>query len=210
MPDAHGPPTSATLLARLYQSGTTDAEAWREFVDLYGRQVYKWCRWWQLQDADAREVTQQVLLQLVAKMKEFVYDPSRSFRAWLKTVAQRAWRNLAESRAHRPLAGGGNEQWQRLLSIPARDDLAHRLEEEFDRELLDKAMLRVRLRVAPHNWEAFRLTALDGVPAAEVADRLSMKIANVYAARSSVQRLIRQEMEKLDRGDEGNRARPHP
>jgi RNA polymerase sigma factor (sigma-70 family) len=206
MPEAHGPQTRATLLARLYQAGTTDAEAWREFVDLYGRQVYKWCRCWQLQDADAREVTQQVLLLLLAKMKEFVYDPARSFRAWLKTVAQRAWRNLAESRSHRPLSGGGNEQWQRLLTLPARDDLAQRLEQEFDRELLDRAMLRVRLRVAPHNWEAFRLTALDGVPAAEVGTRLSMKIANVYAARSNVQRLIRQEMEKLDGGEEGDRV----
>jgi RNA polymerase sigma factor (sigma-70 family) len=189
--------THATLLGRLYRSGATDEGAWRQFVDLYGRQIYKWCRTWQLQDADAEEVTQHVLLQLLAKMKEFVYDPSRSFRAWLKTVTHHAWRNLAESRSHRPLTSGG-DQWQSLLSVPARDDLAQRLEQEFDRELLDQAMLRVRLRVAPHNWEAFRLTALDGVAAAEVAARLSMKIANVYAARSSVQRLIREEIEKLE------------
>jgi RNA polymerase sigma-70 factor (ECF subfamily) len=210
MPEAHGPQTRATLLARLYNAGTIDAEAWREFVDLYGRQVYKWCRYWDLQDADAREVTQQVLLQLVAKMKEFVYDPSRSFRAWLKTVTQRAWRNLAESPAYRPLAGGESGQWERLLTIPARDDLAQRLEQEFDRELLDKALLRVRLRVAPHNWEAFRLAALDGMPAADVASRLSMKIAHVYAARSNVQRLIREEMERLDRGQDGDGAGPRP
>ncbi len=208
MPHGHGPQTRATLLARLYRSGTTDAEAWREFVDLYGRQVYKWCRCWDLQDADAREVTQQVLLQLVTKMREFVYDPSRSFRAWLKTVAHRVWRNLAESRSHRPLAAGGSGPWQRLLTLPARDDLAQRLEREFDRELLDKAMLRVRLRVAPHNWEAFRLTAVDGVPAAEVGARLEMKIGSVYAARSTVQRLLREEMERLDH--DGDRAGPLP
>jgi RNA polymerase sigma-70 factor (ECF subfamily) len=94
--------------------------------------------------------------------------------------------------------------------VPARDDLAQRLEEEFDRELLDKAMLRVRLRVALHNWEAFRLTALDDVPAAEVAAQLSMKIANVYAARSNVQRLIREEMDKLDRGQDGDEPGPLP
>ena len=58
--------------------------------------------------------------------------------------------------------------------------------------------VRVRLRVAPHNWEAFRLTALEGVPAPEVALRLEMQIANVYAARSNVQRLVREEIEKLD------------
>jgi RNA polymerase sigma-70 factor (ECF subfamily) len=201
MAEPHEQRTRATLLARLYRSGTTDSDAWREFVDLYGRQIYKWCRCWQLQEADAEEVTQHVLVQLLAKMKDFVYDPSRSFRAWLKTVAHHAWRNLADSPAHRPTAAGGSGQWERLLSVPARDDLAQRLEQEFDRELMEKAMVRVRLRVAPHNWETFRLTALEGVPAAEVAARLSMKIANVYAARSNVQRLVREEMDKLDRGD---------
>jgi RNA polymerase sigma-70 factor (ECF subfamily) len=107
MRDPHDLRTRATLLARLYHSGTTDEAAWREFVDLYGRQIFRWCRHWDLQDADAEEVTQQVLMQLLAKMKDFVYDSSRSFRAWLKTVTHHAWRNLAESRAHRPLAGGG-------------------------------------------------------------------------------------------------------
>jgi len=202
MGEPHDQRTRATLLGRLYRSGTADDGAWREFVDLYGRQIYKWCRYWRLQDADAEEVTQQVLLQLLARMKEFVYDPQRSFRAWLKTVTPHAWRNLADSRAHRPTAAGDSAQWEQLLSVPARDDLVQRLEQEFDRELLDRAMLRVRLRVAPHNWEAFRLTALDGLPATEVAARLSMKVANVYAARSSVQRLIREEIDKLDHDED--------
>ena len=98
--------------------------------------------------------------------------------------------------------GTDNQLWERLLAIPARDDLVQRLGQEFDRELLEQAQLRVRLRVAPHNWEAFRLTALEGVPAGETAQRLAMKIANVYAARSSVQRLLREEVEKLDRDEE--------
>jgi RNA polymerase sigma-70 factor (ECF subfamily) len=190
--------TRATLLARLYKAGTPDEGAWREFVDQYGRQIYKWCRHWQLQDADAQEVTQQVLVLLLARMKEFVYDPSRSFRAWLKTVTHHAWRNLVDSRQHKAAAGGDSHLWDQLLALPARDDLVQRLEQEFDRELLELALVRVRLRVAPHNWEAYRLTALEGVPAQEVARRLEMKIANVYAARSSVGRLVREEIDKLD------------
>src|SRR6516162_3913945 len=87
--------TRASLLARLAHSDGVEEAAWRQFVDLYGRQIYKWCRAWQLQDADAEEVTQQVLTQLVTKMRDFVYDPARSFRAWLKTVTHHAWRNLA-------------------------------------------------------------------------------------------------------------------
>jgi RNA polymerase sigma-70 factor (ECF subfamily) len=134
-------------------------------------------------------------------MKEFVYDPARSFRAWLKTVTHHAWRNLVVSRQHK-LAGGDSRVWEQLLAVPARDDLVQRLKQEFDRELLEEAMQRVRSRVAPHNWEAFRLTALEGVPAAEAARRLAMRIANVYAARSSVQRLVREEVKKLEREPE--------
>jgi RNA polymerase sigma-70 factor (ECF subfamily) len=198
MAEARESRTRATLLARLYRAGSADEQAWREFVELYGRQIYKWCRHWQLQDADAEEVTQQVLLQLLAKMKDFVYDPERSFRSWLKTVTHNVWRNLMANRKHKMARSGDSGVWEQLLSIPARDDLVQRLEREFDRELLEKAMLEVRLRVAPHNWEAFRLTALEGVPAAEVAKQLTMKIANVYAARSNVQRLLREQMEKLE------------
>jgi RNA polymerase sigma-70 factor (ECF subfamily) len=194
--------TRATLLGRLYRSGVADEDAWREFVDHYGRRIYKWCRHWQLQDADAEEVTQRVLLLLLGKMKDFVYDPSRSFRAWLKTVTHHAWRNLVASRRHVPAGGGESGQWERLLTVAARDDLVHRLEREFDCELLERAMVRVRIRVAPHNWEAFRLTAIDGVDAREVARRLDMKIANVYAARSNVQRLLREEIEELERDRE--------
>ncbi|HEV3082044.1 MAG TPA: sigma-70 family RNA polymerase sigma factor [Gemmataceae bacterium] len=190
--------TRASLLARLQQSGTASDDAWREFVDQYGRQIYKWCRHWQLQDADAEEVTQQVMLRLLSKMKDFAYDPGRSFRAWLKTVTHHAWHDLVVSRQHQRTSGGGSEVWEQLLTVPAGEDLVQRLEQEFDRELLEEAMQRVRLRLAPHNWEAFRLTALEGVPARTAAVRLSMKVANVYAARSNVQRLVREELARLE------------
>jgi RNA polymerase sigma-70 factor (ECF subfamily) len=194
----HDLTTRASLLGRLYRSGAADEGAWREFVDRYGRLIYKWCRYWQLQDADAEEVTQRVLVQLLSKMQGFVYDPSRSFRAWLKTVAHHTWLNLAVSRKFVPVGGPDCGEWERLLTVEAGNDLAHRLERQLDRELLDEAMVRVRLRVAPHNWEAFRRTAVDGEPAQQVADRLAMKVANVYAARCNVQRLLREEVKRLD------------
>jgi RNA polymerase sigma-70 factor (ECF subfamily) len=182
----------------LYRSGAADENAWRDFVDHYGRRIYRWCRHWHLQDADAEEVTQHVFVLLVSKMKGFVYDPSLSFRAWLKTVTHHAWRNLAVSRSFVSAGRGGSQEWELLLSVAARDDLVQRLERECDRELLEQAMVDVRLRVAPHNWEAFRLTAIVGEEPGEVARRLEMKIANVYAARSNIQRLLRAQIEMLE------------
>src|SRR6266511_1822296 len=144
-------PTSASLLARLRQA-PTDQESWHQFVRRYGGQIYGWCRHWGLQEADAEDVTQDVLAKLAAKMATFTYDPSRSFRGWLRTLAHHAWRDFLEGR-QRPGGGSGDTEVLRWLdSVAARDDLVKQLEEEFDRELLDEAMGRVRLRVQPHTW----------------------------------------------------------
>ena len=198
MSDSLDSQTRLSLLARLYRQGNPDQEAWRDFVTQYGRSIYKWCRHWGLQDADAQEVTQQVLVKLAETMKEFVYDPSGSFRAWLNTVTHHTWRNYVVSQQRTPLVGGTDRCYEQVLSAPARDDLVRRLEAEFDRELLETAIQRVRLRVAPHNWEAFRLTAIDGVSPREAAQKLEMKIANVYAAKSSVLRLLQQEVDQME------------
>ena len=57
------------------ESGGQNQAAWSEFVDRYGRKIYGWCLRWGLQDADAQDVTQIVLLKLVQRMKDFTYDP---------------------------------------------------------------------------------------------------------------------------------------
>ena len=94
--------------------------------------------------------------------------------------------------------GGNDGVSEQLLTVPARDDLVRRLEDEFDLELLEAAIQRVRLRLAPHNWEAFRLTALDGLTPQAAAQELHMKIANVYAAKSNVLRLLQEEVNQME------------
>jgi DNA-directed RNA polymerase specialized sigma24 family protein len=89
--------TRITLLGRL-RNNPTDGRAWAEFVDHYGVKIYGWCRKWRLQEADAQDVTLAVLLKLAAKMRDFTYDPSRSFRAWLRTLTHHAWSDFLERR----------------------------------------------------------------------------------------------------------------
>src|SRR5207247_4164837 len=136
-----------------------------DFVERYGRRVYSWCRQWGLQEADAEDVTQNVLVILAEKMREFTYDPGGSFRAWLKTVAHHAWSKYASSQQRAGQGSGDSAALPLLQAVQARDDLAAKLEEEFDRELLEQAMLRVAQRVESHTWQAFQLLALDGLPA---------------------------------------------
>ncbi len=103
MANAMLPTTCVTLLTLLRQD-PSDQAGWDKFVERYGRHIYRWCRQWKLQDADAEDLTQDILVKLTQKLRAFAYDPSRSFRGWLKTVAHHAWRDFDVSRRCRASA----------------------------------------------------------------------------------------------------------
>jgi RNA polymerase sigma-70 factor (ECF subfamily) len=199
MADVNADTTRLSLLLRLRQD-PADQSAWRAFVERYGPRVYAWCRRWGLQEADAEDVTQNVLVILAERLHHFTYDPAGSFRAWLKTVAHHAWSKYVAGQQRAGQGSGDSAVGLQLREIAARDDLAARLEEEFDRELLEQAMLRVAQRVEGHTWQAFHLMALEGLPGAEVAARLDMPVAMVYVAKSRVQKQLQEEIRLLERG----------
>ena len=191
--------TRVTLLGRLRVS-PDDPAAWSEFVDVYGPTLLGWCHRWGLQQSDAEDVTQNVLLKLAAHMRQFVYDPARSFRAWLKIVALRELQAYV-ARQRKAVQGSGRETIaERLETIEAREDLARSLEEVFDRELLQQAAAVVRVRVEPKTWQAFQMLAVEGITGAEAAERLGMQVAAVFMSRSRIQRMLREEIARLEQG----------
>jgi RNA polymerase sigma factor (sigma-70 family) len=198
--------TPRSLLVRLAQN-IRDERAWQEFVGRYQPCILGWCRSRGLQQADAEDVTQIVLEQLLSAMREFHYDPGGSFRAWLRTVTSRACSRFV----FRELRSAGQKDLEALRQLeeaPARADLAHRIEETFDQELLQQAMETVRPTVAAHTWEAFRLLAVEGLSGAEVGRRLGMPVMHVYVARQRVQERLRQELQRLQRLGEPPDAHP--
>lgn len=193
----NGSTTSLTLLGRLRRD-PTDQSAWDAFVQRYGRKIFIWARQWGLQEADAHDVTQNVLLKLAGQMRSFTYQPGGSFRAWLKTVAYHAWCSFLSGRKE---VHGQTDALEALNSVAAREDFLRGLEEECDRELLEQAMAHVRLRVQPHTWQAFSLMAIDGLSGAEAGARLGMKVATVFVARSKVQKMLHEEVRRLEDAD---------
>ena len=192
--------TSPSLLGQLRQE-TRDEQAWSEFVRRYGVQILNWCRKWKLQEADAHDVAQTVLVKLAEKMQTFSYDPARSFRAYLKTLTKYALCDFLESRKRPGAAGGGSAAMDVLQTIEARDDLVQQLNSAFDQELLEEALERVQARVEPHTWQAFHLTAFEGLSGAVVAEKLAMKVATVFKARSKVQQMLQEEIRKLEEAE---------
>src|SRR5881227_3493651 len=120
------PSTRVSLLSRLRQD-PSDQAGWDQFVERYRRHIYRWCRQWNLQEADAEDVTQDILVKLTQKLRAFAYDPSRSFRNWLKTVAHHAWRDFEDGRRHAPSRAGDSQVGELLLTLEARADLARKL-----------------------------------------------------------------------------------
>jgi RNA polymerase sigma factor (sigma-70 family) len=187
--------TSLTLLQRL-QKNPDDPQAWTLFVERYQPRIRHWCLTWGLQDSDADDVAQDVLVKLFAALRRFQYDPSRSFRAWLKTVTQHAWSDFVAAQRRHPAETSGRID-AIADSAEAQSDLKRQLEDAFDRELLVVAMRRIKGRTKPSNWEAFHLTAIEGLSGAEAALKLGMPVGHVFVAKHRVQKLLQDEVRIL-------------
>lgn len=195
--------TSPSLLAGLAE-GPANPTAWAEFVRVYFPHVLRWCRAYGLQEADAADVAQDVLVWLCRKAAALRDGQIHSFRAYLKRVVFSAVSDWSDRRRADRVATGDLAVQERLWSMPAREDLAARIEAAYDVELLEIAMREVASRVQPHTWRAFEMLALEDRPGAEVAAELGMEINTAYVARAKVQRMIREVIGRLE--SEGNRA----
>jgi RNA polymerase sigma-70 factor (ECF subfamily) len=185
------PLTRPSLLVRIRDSG--DREAWRRFVEVYAPLVYKFARSRGLQDADAADLTQEVLQAVSGASKRLVYDPRRgTFRAWLYTVARNKLRNFLLARRRRHEA----DDPQLLDAQPAREE-AEQWEREYEQRLFDWAAEQVRDCFQESTWHAFWITAVEGRGATEAATELGMSVGAVYIAKSRVLARLRAEIKKV-------------
>jgi RNA polymerase sigma-70 factor (ECF subfamily) len=188
---SEAPPTRPSLLLRLRDH--RDREAWAQFVDLYAPLLYGYLRKRGLQDADAADLTQACLRQVVVHVGSLEYDPGRgSFRAWLFTIVRNRLRDFRDRPRHL-YQGSGDARRQRLLEnqvAPAADESAQ-WEREWQRGLLAWAAEQVRPQVHEATWQAFWQTAVEDRSGKEVAAALGMTVTAVYLARSRVMARLR-------------------
>jgi RNA polymerase sigma-70 factor (ECF subfamily) len=179
------PPTRASLLVRLRDP--RDADAWREFVDLYAPLIYYHARKRGLQDADAVDLSQEVISAVAGAVGRLEYDPSRrTFRSWLFTVVRRKLSNWRRAQRHRPRGSGDSATHRLLEQSPAAEGTASDWEAEWQERVYAWACEQVRGDVSAATWQAFWRTAIDGQPGKRVAADLGLSVAAVYHARSRV------------------------
>jgi RNA polymerase sigma-70 factor (ECF subfamily) len=185
------PATRASLLVQLRDP--QNEAAWREFVDLYAPLVYGYLRKQNLQDADAADLTQDVLAAVAGTVGRLEYDPSRgSFRNWLFTVVRRKLSNWRRARRSRPDCGNHADAHAVLAQYTRPEGPEVEWEVEWEQRVFAWACEQVRRDVSEATWQAFWRTAIDGQRGKRVAADLGLTLAAVYHARNRVRERLRE------------------
>src|SRR5262245_25085646 len=181
---AEVPATRPSLLVRLRDAH--DHEAWADFVRLYAPVVYRFARRKGLQDADAADLTQEVLRGVAGSIGRLDFDPRQGmFRSWLFTLAHRRLSDHLASRQRRERGSGDSATLQLLNEQPDKGD-EERWDQDLEREVFAHAAERIRPAFSATTWQAFWQTAVEGKSGKEVARALGLTVGAVYLAKSRV------------------------
>jgi RNA polymerase sigma-70 factor (ECF subfamily) len=185
--------TRPSLLVRVRDAA--DAGAWATFVDIYAPLVYGLGRRRGLQDADAADLTQDVMGEVIRSIRAFEYQPARGrFRDWLLLIARRRLCRFFDRRARR-----GEEHGQADALDQAEDRTPDAdWNDAFSARVLEVALQRIQPDFEPATWRAFERVWLENRPAPETAAELSMKIQLVYKAKSRVLKRLTEEVEEIN------------
>lgn len=186
------PDTRMSLLLRLPASASreVDQHAWAEFADAYGPLVYRFARRRGLQDSDAHELVQRVLVSVARSIDGWRPGEGRpKFRNWLFTIARNHLINIFKSSARDATRNRPLEE----LPI-AQKSAEQRLQNDFRREAFLWAAARIKHQIAEHTWSAFWKTTIEGMACEQVARELDISIGTVYAARSRVLAKVKAEV----------------
>jgi RNA polymerase sigma factor (sigma-70 family) len=193
-------PTRRSLLSRL--RNWNDQDAWRAFFDTYWKLIYNAGIRAGLSDAEAQDVVQETVIAISKKLPEFVYDPKKgSFKTWL--MRQTTWRIASQLRKRLPVVtlkntppSSGTTGLERLPD-PATPALEAAWDEEWEKNLWDAAIRRVKAKVNPRHFQVFDLCVTKKRSPSQVARDLRINSAKVYLFKHRVSKLLKQEVEEL-------------
>ena len=195
------PLTRVSLLVRI-RDGKNES-AWQEFVKLYGPVIFGFARKRGLQDADAADLMQDVLRSVSSAIGRLDYDRSQgTFRGWLFTITRNKVYNFLSARRVRPQGSGDTTTNMLLNEQPDTDDGSDAWEMEYQRRVASIAMDHVKSEFQETTWQAFWLTAVDGLLAADASKQTGLSTGAVYVAKSRVLARLKQEVESIERQEE--------
>lgn len=190
----NGPETRESMLLRL--ADPADHQAWCEFTEIYRPLVYRLARRRGLQDADAQDLAQGVLMSVYGTISKWEPDRKRAkFRSWLYTIAKNAL--IDHWRAKKPdAAQGGTTALQMLYEHPEGPVSEEEIDRDLKREMFRFAAREIRAEFSEDSWLAFWQTAVECQDIPAVARQLRKTIGAVYIARCRVMQRLRAKVQE--------------
>lgn len=197
-------PTRYSLLSRL--QNWDDQQSWKTFFDTYWRLIYSIALKSGLTEAEAQDVVQETIICVAKDINKFKRDRALgSFKGWLRNLTR--WRIADQLRKRKPNALGEDVSSNGDISLvdlaeipdPADADLESLWEAEWQSNLMEAALERVRRRVKEEHYQIFDLNVVRQWPANKVARILEVNIAQVYLAKHRVLALLKREVRMLEK-----------
>jgi len=193
-------PTRQSLLSRLRDLG--DEESWEDFFNTYWRLIYNTATKSGLSDVEAQEVVQETVITVSKTIGEFRYDPNRgSFKSWL--LKQTKWR-IADGFRKQPRKGSvalseaENNDLINSLPDPNGDQIDKIWEDEWEKNLLEAALERVKKRVDPKHFQIFDLYVLRDWSVAKVAQNTGSNRMQIYLIKHRLCGFLRKEIKAVE------------
>ena len=194
--------TRRSLVDRL--ANWNDQKNWQEFFNAYGKLIYSVARKSGLTETEAEDVVQETVLTVAKKVDQLKYDPAvGSFKGWVLNITR--WRIADQFRKRKPpdLQKPVSRDDDRTATVeriadPAAFSLDVVWDAEWQRNLLDAAIERVKRLVDPKQFQIFDCYVVKNWSAQKVAQELRVNIGQVYLARHRVGALIKKEVARLE------------
>ena len=195
-------PTRRSLLTRL--KNWDDQEGWREFFDTYWNLIYGVAIKAGLGDAEAQDVVQETVIAVAKKMQDFHYDPSiGTFKSWLLhttrwKIADQFRKRLRpeQARTRQPDEGTRTATVNRIPD-PSGLELEAVWDQEWEQNLMEVALQRVKRQVTARQFQIFDLYVLKEWPVGKVARSLGVSMGQVYLAKHRIAHLVKKAVRNL-------------
>lgn len=195
-------PTRWSLLQRL--KNWNDQASWREFFDTYWKLIYSVSIKSGLTDAEAHDVVQETVISVAKKMADFKADPQAgSFKGWLLLITRRRIADqlrkrlpVKEPAPHRANDTAGTATVERIAD-PASFDLDDAWDAEWEKNLTDAAIEKVKRQVNLKQWQIYDLYVLKQWPVKKVTATLGVNFGQVYLAKHRISVLLKKELMKV-------------
>ena len=196
-------PTRRSLLSRL--KDWDDQESWKLFFDTYWKLIYGAAIRAGLTDAEAQDLVQETVLSVAKSMPDFKYDPAvGSFKNWLLLITRRRIADHLRKQYRQPPKQPRHERETARTATVERvpDEAAANIglfwDEEWEKNLLEVAVERVKRQVDPKQFQIFDSYVLKEWPVRDVTKTLGVSATQVYLAKHRISQLIKKELKKLE------------